>query len=253
MKTDSTETFEFKSIDSDGAEILDVISSADKFNEWMYDTIKPYCKGKILEVGSGIGNISAFFLRDKYEILLTDIRDVYCEKLESKFSGFQNLMGIKNVDLIDPEFDIKNENLLNSFDTVFALNVIEHIKDDNLSVSNCKKLLKNNGNLIILVPAFQSLYNSFDESLEHYKRYNENSLNKLFFDNNIKIIHNQYFNLMGIFGWFISGKLQRNKTFPSGQMRLYNSFVPVFKIIDKIIFNKIGLSVIAIGNVEKIK
>ncbi|MBL0109225.1 MAG: class I SAM-dependent methyltransferase [Ignavibacteria bacterium] len=251
MQTNSNEVFEFKTIDTEGADILDVISSADKFNQWMYETIKPYCKGKILEIGSGIGNISAFFLKDKFEIMLTDIRDVYCEKLEAKFSGNKNLTGSKNVDLIDPEFDIKHKSLFNSFDTVFALNVIEHIQNDNLSVSNCKKLLRQNGNLIILVPAYQSLFNSFDESLEHYRRYNKNTLNKLFQENDLKIIHEQYFNLMGILGWFISGKLQKNSTFPPGQMKLYNSFVPIFKIIDKMIFNQIGLSVISIGVVRK--
>jgi 2-polyprenyl-3-methyl-5-hydroxy-6-metoxy-1,4-benzoquinol methylase len=30
--------------------------------------------------------------------------------------------------------------------------VVEHIKDDRLAIANCKKLLKKNGHLIILVP-----------------------------------------------------------------------------------------------------
>lgn len=247
MKTDSTEAFEFKTIDTEGEEILDVISAADKFNEWMYETIKPYCKGKIFEVGSGIGNISSYFLKDKFEILLTDVRDVYCEKLGKKFECYKNLIGIRNVDLVDPDFENKYKDLFNNFDTVFALNVVEHIQNDVLAISNCKKLLKKNGYLIILVPAYQFLYNTFDESLEHYKRYNKKSLNSLFQKNDIKIIRNQYFNFMGMFGWFISGKLQKNKSFPSGQMQLYNKLVPAFKIIDKVIFNKSGLSVITIG------
>ncbi len=52
---------------------------------------------------------------------------------------------------------------------------------------------------------------------------------------------------MGILGWYISGKLQKNKTFPEGQMKLYNNMVPLFKIIDKIFLNSIGLSVITVG------
>lgn len=251
MQKTPAEDFKFKSIDTEGAEILDVISSAGKFNEWMYETIKPFCKGKVLEIGSGIGNISSFFLRDKFEITLTDIRDVYCEKLQNIFSEFENLSGVKNVDLIDPDFDVKHKELLNKFDTVFALNVVEHIQNDSLAISNCKKLLTQNGNLIILVPAYQKLYNSFDTALEHYRRYNKESLNKLFTENELEIIHDQYFNLMGILGWFISGKLQKNTTFPQGQMNLYNTFVPLFKIIDKIILNQIGLSVITVGKVKR--
>jgi hypothetical protein len=48
-------------IDEMGLEILDTIGEVDKFNKWMYNTIVPYCKEEILEIGSGIGNISRFF------------------------------------------------------------------------------------------------------------------------------------------------------------------------------------------------
>jgi 2-polyprenyl-3-methyl-5-hydroxy-6-metoxy-1,4-benzoquinol methylase len=53
--------------------------------------------------------------------------------------------------------------------------VVEHIKDDRLAIANCKKLLKKNGHLIILVPAYRYLYNEFDKELEYYRRYNKNA------------------------------------------------------------------------------
>jgi hypothetical protein len=34
---------------------------------------------------------------------------------------------------------------------------------------------------------------------------------------------------------------------PNDQMKLYNTLVPVFKIMDKFVFNKIGISVIIEG------
>ena len=54
--------FQFKVEDKEGLNTLETISKADKFNRWMFDTISPYCKGRILEIGSGIGNISQFFI-----------------------------------------------------------------------------------------------------------------------------------------------------------------------------------------------
>lgn len=53
--------FEFKAVDSEGEDTLNTIALAHRFNHWMYCSIKPFCKGKILEIGSGIGNISDFF------------------------------------------------------------------------------------------------------------------------------------------------------------------------------------------------
>ena len=245
-----TEKFDYKPVDAEGMDILSVIEKADKFNFWMYKTIKPFCKGKILEIGSGIGNISQYFIKEKYDITLSDIRDNYCDILKDKFKATENNIEVINIDLVDKEFDTKYKNYIGTFDTVFALNVVEHIEDDNLSLKNIYKLLKKEGHVVILVPAYQALYNGIDKGLEHYRRYTQKMTNKVIVNANFKIIHEQYFNAMGILGWYISGKLQKNDTIPEGQMGLYNKLVPIFKIIDKMVFNKFGLSNIAVGKKE---
>ncbi|PCI98990.1 MAG: methyltransferase type 12 [Flavobacteriales bacterium] len=240
----SDNNFSFKEVDVEGHETLDAISDADNFNEWMYDTISPYCSGKILEIGSGIGNISRYFLENKRNITLSDIRDEYCNKLRANFN--EHNPEVVNVNIADADFDTKYSHLIGQFDTVFSLNVVEHIEDDLLAIKNIKKLLRKGGIIITLVPAWNTLYNEFDKSLEHYRRYNASSLNTLL-KNEYEIVHTQYFNLMGIFGWILTGSIMKKKTIPKGQMGLYNKLVPIFKIIDKIVFHKIGLSVISIG------
>jgi SAM-dependent methyltransferase len=238
--------FEFKPIDFEGEETLKSISEAVAFNRWMFDTIKPFCKGEVLEIGSGIGNISEFFIEENYSITLSDIRDNYCGHLQNKFANKSNCKGVLNLDLVAPNFDEKYAHLKGNFDTVFALNVVEHIHDDKLALANCNKLLKRNGHVIILVPAYQTLYNSFDKALEHYRRYTTKTLEHAI-SPSFDIIHKQYFNVMGIPGWYVSGKLQKNETIPQGQMKLYNMLVPIFKIVDKVFFNKVGLSVVQVG------
>ena len=72
---------------------------------------------------------------------------------------------------------------------------MEHIKDDHLAIKNMVKLLKPGGNLVILVPAYQALYNNFDTTLEHYRRYNKKSLTSLM-GNYGEIISAFYFNML---------------------------------------------------------
>ena len=146
-----------------------------------------------------------------------------------------------------PDFDTVYADLLGSLDALFALNVVEHIEDDLQAIANCKKLLKKGGRLLILVPAYQALYNGFDVGLEHYRRYNKKTLSALFKKNKIEITNSQYFNFIGIFGWFFSGSILKKETIPKGQMKVYNMLVPVFRIIDKMVLNKMGLSVIVEG------
>jgi SAM-dependent methyltransferase len=242
-----TPQFTFKEVDTEGKETLEAISIADNFNRWMYDTIKPFCKGQILEIGSGTGNISKFFLENDSEIMLSDVRENYCDILSARFSKRKNVLGIKNVDLAHSGFNTHYEELLEKFDTVFALNVVEHIENDTEALANAKKLLKTGGTLIILVPAYQCLYNQFDRNLYHYRRYTKKSLSELFVKNSYAISNKFYFNALGILGWFISGKIWNNEIIPASQMSFYNAIVPFAKLLDAALLKRVGLSVILVG------
>ncbi|WP_317899783.1 class I SAM-dependent methyltransferase [Aurantibacillus circumpalustris] len=243
MSSEPQQKFEYKDIDAEGLEILDVISSAAKFNRWLYQIVSPFCNGKILEIGSGVGNISDFFISDKKDIYLSDIRENYRSILSDKFKLDTN--HVLDIDIAHTDFDKTYASLLSSFNSVFALNVVEHIKDDDLAIKNMLSLLKPGGQMTILVPAYQALYNDIDLSLEHFKRYNRTSLSKLM-SKHAPIKKSFYFNATGILAWWISGRILKHKTIPAGEMRLYNTFVPVFKFIDKIVLKKMGLSVVCV-------
>jgi SAM-dependent methyltransferase len=233
--------------DKYGFSTLDTIASADKFNRWMYDVIAPYCNGDILEIGGGIGNISMQLLLDNKSLTVTELHEEYCEIIRKRLTGYKGLRQVVQMDITDKNFDGKYQEFFNRFDSVFALNVIEHIDERDLALQNCRKLLKPGGNLIILVPAFQSLYNQFDQALGHFLRFRMKSLCQLMSDNGYQVIHKQYFNFIGIFGWWFTGSILKKKEIPEGQMSLYNFFVPIFRIVDVFTKRFAGLSVIAIG------
>lgn len=238
--------FEFPDIDEVGIETLESISIAVNFNQWMYKTISQFCSGKILEIGSGIGNISQCFIDSDQDITLTDIRDNYIETLKEKFPQKKDM--VHHMDLVNEDFDTLYESFLGQYDSVFALNVVEHIENDTLAIQNASKLLNTNGKLIILVPAYQALYNTIDEALEHYRRYTKKTLNGVISQTQeIHLEHSQYFNAFGMLGWFVTGSLLKSKTVPVNKMRLYDKLLFIAKTIDKLTFNKIGLSVISVA------
>ena len=208
----------------------------------MYDTIAPHCSGRILEIGSGIGNISRYFLEEGRDIVLSDIRLQYCTQLESQFPG----TSVIQIDLVDEKFEDKYQKYLSSFDTVFALNVIEHIENDELAMRNIRKLLRPGGACVILVPAFQFLYNKFDENLLHFRRYNHRSLGKLM-ESSFNLTRTFYFNPVGILGWYVNGTILGKSEIPGDQMKAFDIVVPVFRLINWFTRKLFGLSVIAVG------
>ena len=230
-----------------GTETLEVISAADNFNRWMYETIKPFCSGDILEIGSGIGNISRFFVEDGADITLSDIENSYFPRLKEKFVDHPNLMGIHLMDFSDKNLEKNHPGLIGKFDTIFALNVVEHIPDHEQAMKNAMKLLKKGGRVIILVPAFQSLFNGFDQKLDHQRRYTVKSLKQLMEGSGFRVIHSQYFNFIAILGWYVSGNILKKTIIPTGQMRFYDALVPAWKFLDIFVRKLVGISVIQVG------
>jgi 2-polyprenyl-3-methyl-5-hydroxy-6-metoxy-1,4-benzoquinol methylase len=249
MEKVKTEEFQFKDIDHEGMETLEAISGAVRFNTWMFDTIKPYVKGDVLEIGSGIGNMSSIALQHTQDLTISDIRDNYCSYLSNHFGD--QVKDVLKMDIIDPDFDQKHQALFGSFDTVFALNIVEHVKDDVAAMKNIKKLLKPGGKAVILVPAYQSLYNNFDKELEHYRRYTLQSLTKILRPITTALFIGNILIFSPFFGWWFSGNVLKKKTVPSGQMKLFDTLVPAFKVVDKVLGNKIGISAIVVGEKDE--
>jgi len=226
---------------------------APDFNRWMYETIAPYIVGPVLEIGSGIGNISAQVLADGHETYLSDLRPRYCQRLRDTLGRHLGCREVIQLDLVHPEFDRVYAPYQGRFGTVFALNVVEHIADDHLAISNCRQLLKSSGRLIILVPAYKVLYNRFDRELGHFRRYSGRGLEQLFRANGLLVLKSFHFNLAGILGWFVSGSVLRHQVIPRRQMILYNSMVRLFRLLDWMTFRGIGLSVVAIGQNSEVQ
>lgn len=232
--------------DQVGFSTLLSISDIDKFNQWMFESIRPYIKGKTLEVGSGIGNISTMFVGSHLPLTVSDYNKEYFRFLQKRFASEPLIEGVYRIDLTDPDFETNWSHLFGSFDTVFALNVIEHIEDDQLAVGNCHKLLAPGGHLILLMPAYQGLYNGLDKGLGHHRRYTRQTMSDLL-SIRFEVVRTWHFNLAGIFGWFFFGTVLRGKTITKGQMNIYNRLVGLFRLADKMTFRLIGLSVIGVG------
>jgi 2-polyprenyl-3-methyl-5-hydroxy-6-metoxy-1,4-benzoquinol methylase len=228
-----------------GFKTLETFSDAPAINRWLYSKINDEIQGRVLEIGSGIGNISEMLLKDFSSVTLSDLRSEYCQILEQKFPGHAHVQGIYTLDLSSPDFNTRYVQLLEKFDTVIALNVIEHISDDLAAINNAKSLLRDNGKLIILVPAFPLLFNSLDRELGHYRRYKKSQLKKLAEAAGLKNSKCIYFNAAAIMGWWVSGRLLKEKIISPSKLQFYNMLVPLFKILDVLVSPFFGISLIS--------
>jgi SAM-dependent methyltransferase len=234
-------------MDQSGLETLEIFSEAGQFNGWMFERIGGYCRGAILEIGSGIGNMSAYLVEHFADVTLSDMQPEYCRRLRRTFEGRPSLKDIFSVDLAAPDFGRSYPQLLGRFDTVVALNVVEHIDDHELAIKNAHSLLRHGGRLVILVPAYPWLYNALDRELGHFRRYTRNSLTEVLSGEGLRVEAMEFFNAAAIGGWWMAGSVLRMDKIKKGPLGLYNSLVWMVRLVDKVVGRRIGLSIIAVA------
>jgi len=78
------------------------------------------------------------------------------------------------------QLDVTKMTDTNRFDVIGAFDVIEHIEEDQKSLSNLARAIKPHGRLILSVPQHQWLWSHTDEAACHVRRYSSKDLeNKL--------------------------------------------------------------------------
>jgi len=74
-----------------------------------------------------------------------------------------------------------------SFDVVICLDVMEHIEEDFLVISEISRVLRSGGRFLISVPEDPKLWSSHDVSVNHVRRYTRNSLLNILEYTNLKV------------------------------------------------------------------
>jgi SAM-dependent methyltransferase len=229
--------------DPTGAATLERLAAdAPRYNRWLTERVAPWVGRRVLEVGAGIGNMAEFFL-DRERLVLAEPEAEYRNRLARRFAGHDHVRVVP-VRLPAVDGSLASERL----DTVICLNVLEHIEADEAALGAMRGLLQPGGRLVLLVPAMQSIYGSLDAALGHYRRYGARELRTKMAAAGLRLLHLEYFNLAGIFGWWLTGRVLRRTIIPRGSLRLYDSLVPLFRL-ERLLPWRVGQSLIAIGQV----
>lgn len=141
-------------------------------------------ESKILDFGCGSGFGAGELQHQGFNVFGVDVSEEAIEFGRSR--AIQNLSVSKGDNLNFAE---------GSFDMVMALDVIEHVKDDEHAIKEIERVLKPGAVAIITVPAYQWMWGVQDNISHHFRRYTAGSLAKVLNKNfDLKILRKTYFN-----------------------------------------------------------
>lgn len=221
---------------------LEAMTFAYNYHQWIFDAFSPYIGDVTAEIGAGTGNFSRLILNsgitqfiafepseNMYPLLVRRFREETKIEIHNDFlcNGYKKLT--------------------NTLDSIFYIDVLEHIEADEKELALAWQTLKPGGNLLIFVPALARLYSEMDRKVGHYRRYGKKNLVSMVCNAGFEVVKVKYFDLIGILFWYVCYVLFK-KTITGGNVRLYDRYiVPVMRKIESTVDPPIGKNLLLIG------
>lgn len=224
---------------------LDNLQSATHYNQWIFSRIAPHLKGRTLEVGCGNGNFTTLMAQHCSQLVAVDLNADYVAQTKARLGGCEHVE-VRTVDATEMD-------CAQTFDTIILLDVLEHIEDDVELLRRLRRQLAPGGTLLLKVPAIASLYNPLDAAVGHYRRYTPAMLRQAILSakeeqqNPFSEPIIDYFNAVGILGWWLNGSVLKRRTPPGQQVGLFDRCVPLFQKTEEWMNPPVGLSLFAIA------
>ena len=228
-----------------GHTALHSLSRTHRFNRWIADAVRTHVGQRVLEIGGGLGTITLHLVpRDRYAV--TEVDELHLEYLENRFRGYPHVEVLR-VDLQEEgDFD----SLEGGFDTVVCVNVLEHVADPRRGLANIHRALEPGGAAILLVPRGRFLMGPLDRALGHRRRYSKKLLRESCEEAGLEVERLFDFNRISCLPWLVSGRILRRRRFGLVQLKLFDSLVWLWRILDRILPLP-GLSLVAVARRPK--
>ena len=201
---------------------LEHLASADSFFDWIAAAFGDTVRGRVLEVGAGIGTISArLATRPGTQVTGIEPADnlyprLAVAALEHGFTARQCTSG----ELLDEDPE--------PFDTVVYVNVLEHIRDDVAELRKAAELCAPGGRLCVFVPAVPGIYGTLDRKSGHYRRYRKAELVANVTAGGFRVDDVRYFDVAGLVPYWLAYRVIGVQSLDGTATSLFsNVLVPV--------------------------
>lgn len=221
---------------------LELFEKANNWKQYYGSFLKPHIKGDVLEVGAGIGGTTkALCSGNERSWTCLEPDAALLDRLkEEQRKGLLPALCQPFCGLIQQLPAGK------TYDSILYIDVIEHIEDDKAELSRAFERLKPGGKILIIVPAHNFLFSPFDRAIGHYRRYNTAMLRKVLPAGGTWVrLH--YLDCIGLAASLANKMMLQQKYPTAGQIAFWDkTMIPVSRVIDPLIFRKMGKTVLGI-------
>jgi SAM-dependent methyltransferase len=196
------------------------MTRARRYFRWQFRLAEAQLGQRVLEIGCGVGNFTRLLVGREL-VVAVDVDPNCVAKLRQSLSGQSNLV-LRHMDVLAPDF---RELAKHGLDSAVCLNVLEHVRDDLQALRNMRAVLPPGGRVVLIVPAFQSLYGPIDRHLGHHRRYSKESMKALAYSAGFEPVTLRYLNSFGFLGWWWNARILKKQHQSAFQIGVFDTLV----------------------------
>ncbi|MHB8487888.1 MAG: class I SAM-dependent methyltransferase [Candidatus Dormibacteria bacterium] len=221
--------------------------SSPNYHRWITQLCRPFVGNHALEIGAGYGAVTTFLANGVADYVATDTSPECLAALELRFQEMPNV-SVRKLDILydQPE---------GAFDSIIMINVLEHLLHDSEVLNTLSGHLAPAGKLIVYVPALNSLYGDWDDTIGHFRRYSKRQLEHVLLAAGLTIVESRYVNLVGIPAWFAFSRLgirKKQSAREAGigrELRIWDkTAIPVTRWLETRVRPPLGLNVLGVAS-----
>ena len=221
---------------------LELFAAATNWKAYFSSVLAPFIGARVLEIGAGIGSNVSFLHTPTVRQWLSVEPDPDLAHRITERIAFGELP--ENCRVLVGTIESVEKTL--RFNTVFYIDVLEHIADDAAELNCAAAHLAPDGNLVVLAPAYQFLFSEFDAAIGHHRRYNAASLRAVT-PPHCRLRTCFMLDSVGFFASF-TNRFVLAATMPSPwQIAFWDkALIPVSRVLDNVTAHKFGKSIVAV-------
>ncbi len=228
---------------------LEALADIPNYYQWILANFREHLKGKVIEIGAGVGHLSALYADSVAHLLLVEPARNLHQRLANRFASNPKI-AIRG-GLLD---ELHAEELASPgihgapYDAALLVNVLEHVENDLQMLRQLFDLLRPGGVLLLFVPALPFLYGALDSRVGHVRRYTRLGLAEVVRQAGFKLELLKYFDAIGVLPWLIVGRVLRQGRHSERAAHIYDRFVvPVGRALESQFPPPLGKNLIAIA------
>lgn len=225
-------------------DVLEALAECANHRRWFAAFAEPYLGEHPIEIGSGFGDYAKEWIPLVDKFTATEADPALLPGLEAEMAAFAN---VEVSLLLLPTEDRADHSCLISY------NVLEHIDDHVGALQSMARLVRPEGYIILVCPAFPFAMSPVDIATGHVRRYTRRSMSKALRDAGLEIVDVRYANSLGLLCYYAFTSVLKRQPKIGGTISFYDRLlVPVVRFLERLVRRPpFGQSVVAVARVRE--